>query len=76
MKISEQGNSRGHYSSIRPAPGKIIRSAVLPGFQFRKSDLYIRPDFETLAEDPVYRSFVLKKWQAERSRADEAEKKA
>jgi len=69
-------NRKGLYSRIRPAPGKIIRSAVLPGFQFRKADLYTRRGFESLAEDPVYNSFVLKKWQAERSRADEAEKKA
>ena len=69
-------NRRGLYSTIRPAPGKIIRSAVLPGFQFRKADLYTRRGFESLVEDPVYNSFVLKKWQAERSRADEAEKKA
>jgi len=69
-------NRRGLYSPIRPAPGKIIRSAVLPGFQFRKADLYTRRGFESLVEDPVYNSFVLKKWQAERSRADEAEKKA
>jgi len=69
-------NRKGLYSRIRPAPGEIIRSAVLPGFQFRKADLYTRRGFESLAEDPVYNSFVLKKWQAERSRADEAEKKA
>ncbi len=69
-------NRRGLYSPVRPAAGKIIRSAVLPGFQFRKTDLYTRPCFESLAQDPIYNSFVLKKWQAERSRADEAEKKA
>ncbi len=69
-------NSRGFYSPIRPVSGGVIRSKVLPGFQFRIMDLYNRPGFEEMAEDPLYKHFVLKNWQAERSRADEAEKRA
>ncbi|MCP4111619.1 MAG: hypothetical protein GY749_39880 [Desulfobacteraceae bacterium] len=64
-----------YHSTIRPTSGGVIKSKVLPGFQFRVQDLYDRPCFEEMAEDPVYKHFVLKKWQAERSRADEAEKK-
>ncbi|MCP4345066.1 MAG: Uma2 family endonuclease, partial [Desulfobacterales bacterium] len=69
-------NRRGFYSPIRPTSGGVIKSKVLPGFQFRIQDLYDRPGFEEMANDPVYKHFVLKKWQAERGRADEAEKRA
>jgi hypothetical protein len=68
-------NRKGFYSSIRPIGG-IIRSAVLPGFQFRRDDLYTRPHFRDIIADPVYNAFVLKDFQAERSRAEKAEKSA
>jgi len=68
-------NRKGFYSSIRPIGG-IIRSAVLPGFQFRRDDLYTRPHFRDIMDDPIYNAFVLKDFQAERSRAEKAEKSA
>ncbi len=36
-------NKQGIYEHIKPRPGGIIRSQVLPGFQFRVSDLYSQP---------------------------------
>ncbi|MDM8522174.1 Uma2 family endonuclease [Desulfococcaceae bacterium HSG8] len=64
------------YTEIRPLPGGVIRSGVLPGFQFRLNDLYRRPDFTELTDDPVYKSYVLKKYQAQRLAAEEAEQRA
>ncbi len=68
-------NRKGFYSSIRPIGG-IIRSAVLPGFQFRRDDLYTRPHFRDIISDPVYNAFVLKDFQAEHRRAEKAEERA
>jgi len=45
------------YRAIQPKNG-IIRSLVLPGFQFRIDDLYKRPNIEELYKDEVYKSFV------------------
>ena len=50
-------NRKYSYLAIRPQNG-IIRSTVLPGFQFRIADLYKRPDIEELYKDEVYKSFV------------------
>ena len=58
-------NIGGVYRPIRPVDG-IIRSRVLPGFQFRLEDLYRQPWLIQLAEDPVYQDFVLPEYQAER----------
>jgi hypothetical protein len=43
---------------------------VLPGLQFRPTDLARRPDLETLRDDPVYAGFVLPGWRADRERAE------
>ena len=74
-------NARGHYRQIRTAGGDVIRSEVLPGFQFRISDLYRKPPLEELAEDPVYRDYVFpsfkevkKELVLEKERAQKAEK--
>lgn len=50
--------------------GRLIRSEVLPGFQFRIDDLYRRPSLEEMAQDPVYCGFVLPFYQESRQRAD------
>ena len=57
-------NKRGDYSIIKPHNG-IIRSTVLPGFQFREKDIYEQPDILSLISDPVYQSFVATKLQQE-----------
>jgi hypothetical protein len=65
-------NNRGRYVKIRPAGG-IIRSGILPGFQFRVSDLYAQPPLESLIEDKVYERFILPSY---RKSKQEAEKRA
>ncbi|WPL17907.1 hypothetical protein Thiowin_02950 [Thiorhodovibrio winogradskyi] len=56
----------GRYAPI-PRDDGMIRSGVLPGFQFRLSDLLRQPEPEALIEDPVYAPFVLPRWQADRA---------
>ena len=68
------------YEEIQPDAGEVIRSQLLPGFQFRLRDLYSLTQLEELALDEVYRGFVLLKYQesvaarqlAEQKAADEA----
>jgi hypothetical protein len=61
--------SAGLYTPIAPQAG-VICSRVLPGLQFRPTDLARRPELETLRDDPVYAGFVLPGWRADRERAD------
>lgn len=75
-------NKRGSYSPL-PQPGGIIRSDVLPGFQFRIEDLYNYPSLKSITNDEVYQAFVLKDRQelerqvlAERQRTETAEQQA
>lgn len=74
---------KGKYRKIKPVGKDIVRSEVLPGFQFRISDLYRQPSLEELTEDAVYRGYVLpfhqeakKKAESERRRAESEKKKA
>ena len=67
---------RGIYEPIPVMSGDIVRSAVLPGFQWRLADLDRQPPLETLIADPVYQDFVLLNVQRERKRADQAERHA
>jgi len=50
-------NDRGVYIPIEPVDN-VIRSSVLPGFQFRLDDLYRRPSLKKMACDPVYETFA------------------
>ncbi len=72
-------SSDGDYRPVPPAEGperNLIRSDVLPGFQFRIDDLYRRPSQKEMAEDPVYRGFVLPFYQEERKRAEQEKTRA
>ena len=76
-------NVRGGYAPISAQPGGIIRSEVLPGFQFRLEDLYRHPPLLEKVNDRVYRAFILQDYQAacqraeaERQRAETAEQRA
>jgi Uma2 family endonuclease len=60
----------GKYVPIAPVAGDVIRSSVLPGFQFRISDLHRQPTLIELAQNPVYQAFVLPEYQAQKARAD------
>jgi Uma2 family endonuclease len=68
--------SGGLYQEIDPGPDGIIRSEVLPGFQFRIADLYRQPDLIDLIDDEVYRHYVLLDYQAERQRAEQERARA
>jgi len=48
----------GVYHSI-PTQKDIIKSTILPGFQFRFKDLYSRPPHDIMIKDEVYKDFVL-----------------
>lgn len=58
--------SKSGYIPIPRATPDIICSTVLPGFQFRISDLQRQPSPEEMSEDSVYRAFMLPMLQAER----------
>lgn len=64
----------GLYTRIMPSGGDIIQSGVLPGFQFRISDLYTRPSLEELAQDGVYHGYVFPSYKEVKLRAEKAEK--
>ncbi len=66
----------GRYEEIQPDAEGVIRSAVLPGFQFRRRDLFRRPDIEELALDEVYSGYVLPGYQAAVARADREAQRA
>ncbi|MCP4344850.1 MAG: Uma2 family endonuclease, partial [Desulfobacterales bacterium] len=66
----------GRYVKIKPAKGGIIKSGILPGFQFRISDLYSRPSLENMSGDAVYSRFALPFYQAEKQRAEREEQRA
>jgi len=61
-------------SSI-PKKGGIIQSTVLPGFQFRITDLSKRPLPDEMIDDPVYQNFVLPGYSEAKQQA-EVEKRA
>jgi Uma2 family endonuclease len=66
-------NRHGVYVPIKPVDGDLIQSQVLPGFQFRISDLYKQPYPKEMAFDSVYK-FVLPYYREVKERA-EAESK-
>ncbi|MCP3940934.1 MAG: Uma2 family endonuclease, partial [Desulfobacteraceae bacterium] len=66
---------KGKYSHI-PRLGGIIRSDVLPGFQFRTKDLYSHPDLREKINDRVYKSFILLDYQKEKKKAEAESKRA
>ena len=64
------------YEEIQPDAGEVIRSQLLPGFQFRLRDLYGLTQLEELALDEVYRGYVLLKYQESVAARQQAEQKA
>ena len=48
----------GKYAEIEPVKG-ILKSRILPNFQFRIADLRNHPSLEKMSEDEVYRDFVM-----------------
>ncbi len=69
-------NAAGVFAPITPEDGDVIRSAVLPGLQFRLADLYRQPSAVEMSEDPLYRHFVLPELRAARVRAEQERQRA
>ena len=63
-------DKKGKYRQIKAGPGGIIQSDVLPGFQFRLSDLYKQPSLKDMAGDKLYQRFILPFYQEEKQRAE------
>jgi len=53
----------GDYAPVPVGADGIVRSEVLPGFQFRVADLYRLPSWLEMTADPVYQHFVLPEYQ-------------
>ncbi|KPA15440.1 protein containing DUF820 [Candidatus Magnetomorum sp. HK-1] len=70
----------GKYHKIRASKNQIIKSKVLPNFQFRLDDLYKRTSDKELLEDPIYKHYfktdLKQKIDIEKKRADQADKRA
>ena len=66
----------GRYAEIQPGADGVIVSEVLPGFQFRRSDLFKLPDFRELALDEVYAGYVMPGFREAVMRAERAEERA
>jgi Uma2 family endonuclease len=66
---------RGRYELL-PRTNGVVRSLVLPGFQFRISDLYDQPAPPQMVQDPVYSAFISPLYRAERQRADQERERA
>ncbi|MEZ4726165.1 MAG: Uma2 family endonuclease [Caldilineaceae bacterium] len=76
-------NRQGDYEAMDLGAERIVRSAVLDGFQFRVDDLLRRPALIDLVHDDVYRHFVNLDYQVaqqvaqqERQRAEEERQRA
>jgi hypothetical protein len=63
-------NAQGVYISIKPATGNIIKSKVLPGFQFRFDDLFTKPSPDEMITDKVYQGFFLPGYQETKRQAE------
>lgn len=68
-------NRRCVYKPL-PRVNGVVRSLVLPGFQFRVADLYDKPGPSQMVQDPVYSAFISPYYRAERQRAEAAEARA
>ncbi len=67
-------DDRGVYVPLDSGDG-IIRSLVLPGFQFRAEDLQRQPGLEMMCNDEFYRDFVLPEWREDAQAREAAEQR-
>jgi Uma2 family endonuclease len=68
--------ARGVYKAIKPLKGGIIKSKVLPGFQFRFEDLFTKPSPDEMINDKVYQDFVLPGYLKEKQARQAEEQRA
>jgi DNA anti-recombination protein RmuC len=71
-----QRTATGAYIEMQPDADGVIRSQILPGFQFRRRDLKRLPSLEELALDPVYQGYVLLRYQAAAQKAEQERQRA
>ena len=64
------------YQEIQPDTAGVIRSQVLPGFQFRRQDLLKLPDLAELALDEIYAEYVIPGFSDAVTKFENAEKRA
>ena len=69
-------DAEGEYVEIEVDDDGVIRSRVLPGFQFRWDDLLRRPDMKELVLDEVYSEYVFPEHQEVVARADREARRA
>ena len=69
-------NAAGDYEEIEADDEGVIRSEVLPGFQFRWDDLIRKPAIRELILDAVYGGYILPEYQAEVEARQWAEEQA
>ncbi len=69
-------NAAGDYEEIEADDEGVIRSKVLPGFQFRWDDLIRKPAIRKLILDEVYGGYILPEYQAEVEARQWAEEQA
>ncbi len=69
-------DAAGNYDEIEPDAEGVIRSQVLPGFQFRREDLLRQPARAGTARDAVYAGYVMPDLQVAETRAEMAEERA
>ena len=66
----------GSYEEIEPDEEGVIRSHVLPGFQFCREDLLREPILVELARDNVYADYVIPELLVAETRVEKAEERA
>ena len=64
------------YQKIKHVEGDIIKSGILPGFQFRESDLYRQPSLKEMTGDEVYCHYAFPAYMEEKQRADKEKQRA
>jgi hypothetical protein len=62
---------RGIYEPMPVTADGVVRSEILPGFQWRVRDLERQPEMESLIADPVYRDYVCLNYQRVKMQAEQ-----
>jgi len=68
-----QLDEQGVYQAAARDQDGVVRSGILPGFQWRMDDLYQHPDTETMMHIPIYQGFVALQHQKTAQRAKQTE---
>ncbi len=69
-------NEAGEYEDMVDSDRDLFQSEVLPGFQFRISDLYKRPPPLEMVEDELYQDFIMTEYQAAREQTEQEKERA